>query len=155
MWYSSPGQAAQSTEETRPDLQQIVRDWQLNTVMEAVNASHGVSWRSINLSQTAKVSMTNTASRCSFHLPGQCGFLALVFIFNYVNVCLFYAHLFVCAWYVYVTTSVHGRNGIRPPGAGTTGTCELLGMWAGNWFWVICNSSTCSSPLSPSLKLQG
>lgn len=99
--------------------------------------------------------MTNTASRCSFHLPGQCGFLALVFIFNYVHVCLFYAHLFVCAWYVYVTASVHGRNGIKPPGAGTTGTCELLGMRAGNWFWVICNSSTCSSPLSPSLKLQG
>lgn len=106
-------------------------------------------------SQTAKVSMTNTTSPCPFHPLGQCCFLTMIlFLMICTCVCSVPIHVSVHR-YVYMTTSAHGRNGIRPLGAGITGTCELPAMGARNWSWVICNSNTCPSPLSSFFKLQG
>lgn len=106
-------------------------------------------------SQAAKVSVTNTASPCFFHSLGQCCFLTMIFIFDDMQcVCSVPIHVSVHR-YVYMTTSAHGRNSIRPLGAGITGTCELPATGARNWSCVICNSNTCPSPLSSFFKLQG
>lgn len=42
---------------------------------------------------------------------------------------------------VHVYANAQGAEGLRPPGAGVTGRCELLDMDAGNHTQVSCKSS--------------